>query len=318
MKDQFGRQVKYLRLSITDRCNLRCRYCMPEMGIPKLNHQTVLSLEEYAQMVETFVELGVEKIRLTGGEPLVRKGIVDLVKQIGSNPKVKDFAMTTNGILLAEYAQALKDAGLQRVNVSLDTLDPKKFEYMTRGGKLEDVLQGIEEAKRVGLTPIKINVVLVGGFNEDEIADFVNLTKDDAIDVRFIELMPIGEVALWSKSQFLPNDTILTLVPELVPMLSQDPASPAKYYKLPNGKGKVGLISPISCKFCSDCNRVRLTSEGKLKYCLHADDEVDLAPFINDREQMVNTIKKYVFTKPESHQIGVLATVKRNMYQVGG
>lgn len=318
MKDQFGRQVKYLRLSVTDRCNLRCRYCMPEQGIDKFHHQGVLSLETYGKMVETFVDLGVEKIRITGGEPLVRKGIVDLVRQIGQNPKVKDLAMTTNGILLEQFAKDLKEAGLNRVNISLDTLNPQKFFQMTRGGDLSAVLRGIEAAKRVGLTPIKINIVLVGGFNEDEIETFVNMTRDEHIDVRFIELMPIGEVATWSKSQFLPNDTILEKVPELEPVEATDPASPAKYYMLPGAKGRVGLISPITCKFCSNCNRVRLTAEGKLKYCLHADEEVDLVPFLENEIALKRTIEKYIFTKPEQHRIGEISTVKRNMYQVGG
>lgn len=318
MEDRFGRKIKYLRLSVTDRCNLRCRYCMPEEGVSKLAHQSILSMEDYAKLVDTFVELGVEKVRLTGGEPLVRKGLINLIEHIGKNPKVKDLAMTTNGILLAEQAEALKRAGLNRVNVSLDTMNPLKFAHMTRGGNLNQVLDGLKEARRVGLTPIKLNIVLVGGFNENEIEKFVEMTMNEEIDVRFIELMPIGEVATWSASQFLPNDVILERVPELVPIAGIDPSSPARYYALPGAKGKVGLISPISCKFCSNCNRVRLTAEGKLKYCLHADEEVDLRPFLNDETALRETIEHYVFQKPEAHHIGIGTTVKRNMFQVGG
>jgi cyclic pyranopterin phosphate synthase len=275
-------------------------------------------MEDYAKLVDTFVELGVEKVRLTGGEPLVRKGLINLIEHIGKNPKVKDLAMTTNGILLAEQAEALKRAGLNRVNVSLDTMNPLKFAHMTRGGNLNQVLDGLKEARRVGLTPIKLNIVLVGGFNENEIEKFVEMTMDEEIDVRFIELMPIGEVATWSASQFLPNDVILERVPGLVPVAGTDPSSPARYYALPGAKGKVGLISPISCKFCSNCNRVRLTAEGKLKYCLHADEEVDLRPFLNDETALRETIEHYVFQKPEAHHIGIGTTVKRNMFQVGG
>ncbi|MBS7525894.1 GTP 3',8-cyclase MoaA [Fusibacter paucivorans] len=318
MKDQFGRQVKYLRLSVTDRCNLRCQYCMPAFGIEKLPHQAILSMEALGKLADTFIDLGVEKIRLTGGEPLVRKGILNLVEHIGANPKVTDFAMTTNGILLSKYADDLKAAGLKRVNISLDTLDSKKYAKITRGGDLGLVLNGIDAAKRVGLTPIKLNVVLIGGFNENEIERFVMMTRDEAIDVRFIELMPIGEVANWSTAQFLPNDTVLKRVPALAAVPASDPASPAKYYQLPNAKGRVGLISPISCKFCADCNRVRLTAEGKLKYCLHADEEVDLTPYLEDEAALRDVIAHYILEKPEAHQIGSSESVKRNMFQVGG
>jgi cyclic pyranopterin phosphate synthase len=291
---------------------------MPEFGIEKLPHQSVLSMEAFEKLVDTFVDLGVEKIRLTGGEPLVRKGILKLVEHIGANPGVTDFAMTTNGILLADYADALKAAGLKRVNISLDTMNPLKYAQITRGGDLNAVLRGIEAAKRAGLTPIKLNIVLVGGFNENEVERFVQMTQDEAIDVRFIELMPIGEVAHWSAAQFLPNDFVLNRVPALTPIEATDPSSPAKYYQLPNGKGRVGLISPISCKFCSNCNRVRLTAEGKLKYCLHADEEVDLTPFLEDEMKLRETIAHYILEKPEAHQIGSVETVKRNMFQVGG
>ncbi len=318
MIDGYGRKINYLRLSVTDRCNLRCRYCMPEEGIEKLNHNDILSLEEINEIVSSFVSLGIDKIRVTGGEPLVRSGIVSLIKMIRMHPEIKDLALSTNGLLLKEMARSLKEAGLDRVNVSMDSLNPEKYFRMTRGGSLETVLEGIEEAKRVGLTPLKINVVIIGGFNDDEIVDFVRMTENEAIDVRFIELMPIGEVAKWSITNYLPNTVVLDKVPELIPVASEDPASPAKYYKLPNGKGKVGLISPISCKFCTNCNRIRLTSEGKLKYCLHSDEEFDLKKAMGDQLEITKFIQESVLKKPLEHQIGRGETVMRNMVQVGG
>ncbi|GAU76775.1 GTP 3',8-cyclase MoaA [Fusibacter sp. 3D3] len=318
MIDGYGRKINYLRLSITDRCNLRCQYCMPEEGVEKLKHSDILSLEEIDEMVSAFVSLGINKIRVTGGEPLVRNGIVSLIEMIRRHPEIKDLALTTNGLLLKQMAKSLKEAGLDRVNVSLDSLKPEKYFRMTRGGSLETVLSGIEEAKRVGLTPIKLNVVIIGGFNDDEIVDFVRMTEDEAIDVRFIELMPIGEVAKWSIKNYLPNKVVLEKVPELIPVVSQDPASPAQYYKLPNGKGKVGLISPISCKFCTNCNRIRLTSEGKLKYCLHSDEEFDLKKALSDKLDLTEYIQQSILNKPLEHHIGKGDIVMRNMVQVGG
>lgn len=318
MIDGYGRKINYLRLSITDRCNLRCQYCMPEEGVEKLSHSDILSLEEIDEMVSSFVRLGIDKIRVTGGEPLVRNGVVSLIEMIRKHPEIKDLALTTNGLLLKKMAKSLKDAGLDRVNISLDSLKPEKYFQMTRGGSLETVLEGIEEAKRVGLTPIKLNVVIIGGFNDDEIVDFVHMTEDEAIEVRFIELMPIGEVAKWSIKNYLPNTVVLEKVPELIPVASKDPASPAKYYKLPNGKGKVGLISPISCKFCTNCNRIRLTSEGKLKYCLHSDEEFDLKKALDDQLDLIEYIQQSVLKKPLEHHIGTGDTVARNMVQVGG
>jgi len=318
MIDNFGREIKYLRLSVTDRCNLRCQYCMPAEGVPKLPHHHIQSFETYASIVDAFVHLGVNKVRITGGEPLVRKGIFKLIEHIGKIEEVTDFAMTTNGLLLRDHAKALKEAGLNRVNVSIDSLKPERYQKMTRGGSLKSVLEGIEAAKKWGLTPIKLNVVLIGGFNEDEIVDFVNLTQDEAIDVRFIELMPIGEVASWSVDRFIPNERVLKHAPTLKEERAIDPASPAVYYRLPNGKGRVGLISPISCSFCSACNRVRLTSEGKLKYCLHDNDEIDLAALFAEGHDLEKVIADVIKRKPKSHQIESGNYVARNMFQVGG
>ncbi len=303
MKDQFGRKINYLRISVTDLCNLRCIYCMPKEGIPKIQHEDILSVEEIEEIVKVFVKLGVNKIRLTGGEPLVRKGILDIVERIGKLEGIRDFAMTTNGLLLKEYAKDLRALGLKRVNISLDTLDDKKYSSITRIGSLQRVMKGIEAAKEVGLTPIKINTVLVGGFNDDEIEDLVRLTEKEEIDVRFIELMPIGEAIKLKADHFLSNEIVLQRVPSLIKIDGEDPSSPAVYYKLPNGKGKIGLINPVSCKFCKNCNRVRLTSQGKLKLCLHSDVEIDLREALRRGQAIEKIIMDAIYKKPESHKL---------------
>ncbi|WP_313756901.1 GTP 3',8-cyclase MoaA [Tissierella sp.] len=318
MKDSFGREINYLRISLTDRCNLRCIYCMPEKGVSKFSHEEILTLEEVYEITKVFVELGVNKIRFTGGEPLIRKGIIDLIYKVSKLDGVKDLAMTTNGILLKEYAKELKKAGLNRVNISLDTLDEEKYSLITRGGKLENVLEGIEEAKKVGLTPIKINTVLIGGFNDDEIESFIGLTEKEDINIRFIELMPIGEAAGWAKEKFISNDIILEKVKELIPIPREDKSSPAVYYKLPNGKGKVGIINPISCKFCANCNRVRLTSKGQLKLCLHSNREIDIKEALKSGQDMRKLIIDSINQKEESHHLENGKYISRNMNQIGG
>lgn len=318
MIDSYGRNINYLRISVTDLCNLRCKYCMPEEGILKAHHNEILRLEEIYELSKKFVALGVNKIRITGGEPLIRKGILGLVENIGNLEGINDFAMTTNGLLLKKYAKDLKNAGLNRVNISLDTLDEKKYYDITKGGCLKDVLEGIEEAKKVGLTPIKLNVVLVGGFNENEIEDFVNLTKDEEIDVRFIELMPIGQAKDWSLDKFISNKAVLEKVKDLQEITKEDISSPAKYYRLPNGKGKVGLINPISCKFCDNCNRVRLTADGKVKPCLHSNDEIDLKTPLRNGQDINKIIVDLVKNKPKEHNLEDGEYIVRNMIAIGG
>lgn len=318
MRDSFGREINYLRLSITDLCNLRCRYCIPEDGICKISHNDVLRIEEIFKIAEIFVSLGVEKIRLTGGEPLVRRGVINLVESIAKLEGVKDLAMTTNGILLKKYAKSLKNAGLNRVNISLDTLKEERFSYITRGGKLKDVLEGIEEAKKVGLEPIKLNVVLIGGFNEDEIEDFVKLTLTEYIDVRFIELMPVGQAKDWALNNFISNSKVKEKVSGLKKVVSSDSHSPAIYYKLPNSKGKIGLINPISCKFCDSCNKVRVTSQGKLKLCLHSNEEFDLKRLLRQGKDLKEIIEKIIKLKPQSHNLENGNYINKNMVQIGG
>ncbi len=319
MRDSFGREINYLRISLTDRCNLRCSYCMPERGIiNKTSHNEILPLEDVYRIAKVFAKLGVDKIRLTGGEPLVRKGIVDLVQMLSKLDGIKDLAMTTNGLLLTEMAAPLKKAGLGRINVSLDTLDKQKYKEITRGGDLTKVLEGIKVAKKAGLTPIKINTVLIGGFNDSEIVDFINITKQEDVDVRFIELMPIGEAADWATKNFISNNKVLESAEELIPVEKDDLSSPANYYKLPDAKGKVGIINPISCKFCEYCNRIRLTATGKLKLCLHSNKEIDLKQYLYSDEALENIILESINEKEEAHNLENGDYITRNMNQIGG
>lgn len=319
MRDGFGRDINYLRISLTDRCNLRCEYCMPEAGIKtKVPHCDMLTLEELYEITRAFVSLGIHKVRFTGGEPLVRYGAVDFIKKVNALDGVREVTLTTNGILLGDYLDDLLDAGVRRLNISLDTLDPEKYARITRGGDLTRVLKAIEVAKSKGLKPIKINTVLIGGFNDDEIPQMVEMTRDGSMDVRFIELMPIGEAAGFAKSKFISNEKILGRIPELVPVERDDPSSPATYYRLPGGKGKVGLINPISCKFCTNCNRVRLTATGKLKLCLHSNREIDLRSVLRNGENLERAISEAILTKEEEHHLENQEYISRNMNQIGG
>jgi len=291
---------------------------MPKEGISQVHHDDILTIEEIGKIARIFTSLGVDKVRLTGGEPLVRKGIVDLVKRIGQLEDIKDFAMTTNGILLRKYARDLKKAGLNRVNISLDTLNENKYAEITRGGRLSNVLRGIEVAKEEGLTPIKINTVLVGGFNDDEIEDFIRWTEEEQIDVRFIELMPMGEAVGFNSKYFISNQLVLDKVPTLIKVERVDKSSPAIYYRVPNGKGRVGLINPISCKFCEDCNRVRITAQGKLKLCLHSNEEIDLKEALMNGGDIENVILNAIKEKPESHHLEDGKYIWKDMYRIGG
>ncbi len=320
MHDTCGRKIDYLRISVTDLCNLRCKYCIPEKGVPLKQHDDILSFEEIERIVREAAELGVTKVRITGGEPLVRRGISDLVRMVAAVPGIRDIALTTNGLLLAKQAALLKEAGLHRVNISLDSLDPDKYREITRGGDLEQVLEGIRIAREIGLTPIKINAVLIGGFNDSEIESFVELTRNEPIDVRFIELMPIGEASTWSSEHFISNDTVLKRVPGLMPLPVNDKTSPARYFALSGARGKVGLINPISSHFCASCNRIRLTADGRLKPCLNADTEISLLDSLRGENCLSTQILEAIRLKPESHNISGAdyKPVSRNMHQIGG
>lgn len=317
MKDSFGREISYLRVSITDRCNLRCKYCMPEEGVCKLNHRDILSFEEIEEIVRAAAELGVRKVRITGGEPLVRLGCVDLCGRIAKIPGIEELTMTTNGVLLAEEAEALKQAGLNRVNISLDTLDPEKYKKITGGGDIRRVLNGIEKAREVGLKPIKLNCVLIGGFNDDEIPAFVEMTRNHPIELRFIELMPMGPGAEFGEEAFLTGQNVLELVPELKELPAD--GGVARLYRLDGGMGRVGLISPLSRHFCGSCNRLRLTAEGALKPCLHSNQEIKLRGLHGSA--LKETICRAIAAKPKMH--GALdahhqSEAGRNMNTIGG
>jgi cyclic pyranopterin phosphate synthase len=323
MNDTCGRKINYLRISITDRCNLRCKYCIPKKGVHLKSHDEILRIEEITAIVREAAQLGVSKVRLTGGEPLIRRGVTKLIRNIATIDGIQDLAMTTNGTLLSKYAEELSLSGLKRVNISINSLSERKYQEITRGGKLSDVLRGIEAAYKFKLTPVKLNVVLIKGFNDDEIEDFIKLTIDNDIDVRFIELMPIGEASSWSQEHFISNNIILQRFPVLLPLQSEDHGSAAVYYRMPGALGRIGLINPISNHFCNRCNRIRLTADGRLKPCLHSDHEVEVRNIIrNNRssESIIKLLQKAIVAKPAEHMLNIdgFEPIVRNMYQIGG
>ncbi len=317
LEDKFGRKINYARISVTDLCNLRCAYCMPQEGVEKNFHSDILRVEEIITLASVLIESGIDKIRLTGGEPLVRKGIFDIIEGIGKIDGLKSFCLTTNAIHLNDHLARLKSSGLTNLNISVDSLVPEKFAEITRGGELDKVLTAIDHAIEMGFK-VKLNAALVKGFNDSEIPDFVKLTKEKNVDVRFIELMAIGKQAGFANEHFLPADYVLTAVPELVSVESSDKSSAAVYYKLPEALGRVGLIKPLTCKFCSNCNRIRVTADGKLKNCLHTDVEIDIKPALNDREQLKKLIQFAISEKPEEHKLNEGQYIVRNMSQIGG
>ncbi|SDL11576.1 cyclic pyranopterin monophosphate synthase subunit MoaA [Natronincola ferrireducens] len=309
-----------MRISITDLCNLRCLYCMPEEGVCKKNHRDMLTFEEITEIAKVAASLGINKIRITGGEPLVKKGIVDFIASLSKIEGINDIAMTTNGVLLKEYAKDLKEAGLKRVNISIDSLKPEKYREITRGGDVNMVLDGIQEVLRLGMTPVKLNTVIIGGYNEEDVQDFVALTADDNIEVRFIELMPVGQAGNWATERFISNEAIKKKIGNLIPLAHQT-SSPAKYYKIPGAKGKIGFINPISSHFCEECNRIRMTSDGKLKPCLHSNQEIDILNIIrNQPHKLTKVIEESILAKPQQHYLYTedfqLGT--RNMSEIGG
>lgn len=313
MKDRFGRDITYLRISVTDLCNLRCKYCMPESGVESLCHSDILSLEEIVEIVKVAAKNGITKIRLTGGEPLVRRGFVHLCKEISKIEQIEDIAITTNGVHLKNMADDLFENKVKRINFSLDTLVKEKYNDITRRNDFDKTMESLFYAIEKGFK-VKLNVVLIGGFNDDEIENFVKLANDYDLEVRFIELMQIGETANWSKDKFVSNKIVL----EKVPKLEFDGISGvAKIYKIKGQKGKIGLISPISCSFCSDCNRIRLTSDGKLKPCLHSKDEINLKGLSG--EELEEVFKRGIFDKPEKHHLEEgKSESARDMNKIGG
>ncbi len=324
--DAYDRPIQYLRVSVTDRCNLRCIYCMPEEGVPKLSHQDILRNEEIVRIVRIAVEIGFVHIRLTGGEPLVRAGIVDLVSELARIPGLDDLAMTTNGILLRQYAEPLARAGLRRINLSLDTLRPERFRQMTRWGNLEDVLAGREAALAVGLRPVKINMVVIRGLNDDEVVDMARMTLQPDWHVRFIEVMPLGAGVHWSGDGVVPSAEIRARIEEalgpLIPVYSEVGIGPARYYRLPDAAGTVGFISAVTEHFCRGCNRLRLTSDGRLLPCLLSGASVDLRTPLRQGatdEELRDLFLQAVLIKPRGHTLaedGVPAALP--MSHIGG
>ncbi|WP_162673191.1 GTP 3',8-cyclase MoaA [Gemmata massiliana] len=323
--DSFGRVHNNLRISVTDRCNLRCTYCMPE-DVTFLDRGELLTFEEITSFVRVAASLGVNKIRLTGGEPLMRRDLHKLVRMIVSVPGITDVGLTTNGILLAEQAAQLFDAGLRRLNVSLDTLDPDRFRALARRGGVEKVLAGLNAAKRAGFDPIKINAVAIRGFAEHDVVPLAQYCKDNSFELRFIEYMPIGADS-WEREKVFFAAEILELIGnEVGPLMPApaDPSAPALDYAYRDGSGTVGVIASVSRPFCRSCNRIRLTADGKLRNCLFALDETDVKGLlrslpIND-ETIRNALRQSVWAKWEGHEINAATFVKpdRTMHAIGG
>ncbi|MBI6874632.1 GTP 3',8-cyclase MoaA [Clostridium aciditolerans] len=319
MNDRYGRSIDYLRVSLTDRCNLRCIYCMPEEGVYKKSHEEILRFEEILKIVNAAALLGVKKIRYTGGELLILKGIEELIEKTSKVPGIKDIAITTNGILLEDLADKLKESGLSRVNISLDTLKEDKFKQITRGGDINKVLRAIQKCISIGLTPVKINTVLIKGINDDEISDFINLTRELPVEIRFIELMPIGQGEKLYEKGFMSSGEVIARFPELMP-LETNKSSTASLYKMKNSKGKVGFISPLSCKFCTSCNRIRLTSMGTIKPCLHSANELNIKEYLNNEVLLTSALKEVIYNKPSQHNLECdkKSSSNKMMYQIGG
>lgn len=317
MQDRFGRKIEYLRLSVTELCNLRCRYCMPADGVCKKRHEDMLTEDEMIQAVEAAAALGIRKLRITGGEPLVKKNILSICRRCAAVEGIDEVALTTNGHLLPQLAQPLRDAGVSRVNISLDTLDPVKYTHITRGGDLSDALKGIHAALNAGFRKVKLNTVLIGGFNEDEISALAELTKTRSLDVRFIELMPMYNGGDFDAAAFIPCSVVTDRLPELLPAVSD--GGVARLYRLPGAEGNIGLISPISNHFCGSCNRIRLTADGKVKPCLHSPAEYSLKGL--NFQQMQQVLSQAIGDKPACReQLDAVHRSRslRNMNEIGG
>jgi cyclic pyranopterin phosphate synthase len=323
--DPYRRSINYLRISVTDRCNLRCRYCMPEEGISLYSHDEILTYEEILRIVRVFAQEGISKVRLTGGEPLVRKGIVEFISRLSKIEEIRDLSLTTNGILLKELARELKNAGLKRVNISLDSLRKERFSQITRKDEFDRVWAGIEEAMKVDLSPIKINMVAIRGVNDDEIESFARLTIKLPLTVRYIEYMPSGNGEKW-------EGNILTIpqikdrlegIGRLIPVPSDQWDGPARRFRLEGAVGEIGLIGAVSSHFCEECNRLRLTADGKIRTCLFSDEEIDVREILREGGSDADLKRRLLValgTKPERHQINTnqFKKCQRNMSAIGG
>ncbi|MEW6448206.1 MAG: GTP 3',8-cyclase MoaA [Bacillota bacterium] len=322
MKDGYQREINYLRVSVTDRCNLRCRYCLPPEGVPLLPHAEILRLEEIYQVVRASTLLGIRKVRLTGGEPLIRKGLVRLAAMLSDIPEIDDLALTTNGALLASCAQELKEAGIRRVNISLDTLEPERYYWVTRGGDLRDVWRGIDAALAHELHPVKLNTVVIKGFNSDEVAELARLTLKLPVHLRFIELMPFGPAREWAGGGFVPTAQVRAWLESFFGALSEvrkpTGSGPASYYRIGDAIGTIGFISGVSEHICSRCNRLRLTAAGKLKPCLFGNGELDIKRPLRSgagMEELAELIARAIRSKSEQRSIPEMPGL---MSRIGG
>jgi len=325
--DTFDRIHDSLRISVTDRCNIRCFYCMPEDNVNYVPREEILSFEEIERVVRVAASLGVTKVRITGGEPLIRKDLPVLIRKLSAIPGIQDLALTTNGVLLARQAQALYEAGLRRLNVHLDTLDRERFQRITRRDDLDKVLDGLETARRLGFGPIKINAVAVKNLIEPDVAPLARFGREHGYEIRFIEFMPLDSQGLWSRGNVLSAGEIIeTLSREISPLVEipdRDPRAPATEYRYADGGGRVGFIASVTRPFCLNCNRIRLTSDGKLRYCLFAIEETDVRGLLRQGapdEEIAATIRETVRQKWIGHEINTAKFVAppRPMYAIGG
>ena len=325
--DSFGRVHDNLRISVTDRCNIRCSYCMPEGEVPFLPRREILSFEEIERFVRVAVSLGVNKLRVTGGEPLLRRDLPELVRRLAAVPGVRDLALTTNGVLLDRFAEPLYAAGLRRLNVHLDTLDRERFFRIARRDELDRVLAGLEAAKRAGFVNIKLNTVAVKNLVEPDIVPLAQYARRNGFEVRYIEFMPLDAQNLWERGKVLLADEILAMlsreIAPLRPVADPDPRAPASEYEFADGIGRIGIIASVSRPFCDNCNRIRLTSDGKLRYCLFALEEDDVKGLLRGRapdEEIAAAIRRNVAGKWAGHEINSARFVAppRPMYSIGG
>ncbi|MBN2105776.1 MAG: GTP 3',8-cyclase MoaA [Deltaproteobacteria bacterium] len=324
--DTYNRHISYLRISVTDRCNLRCIYCMPKEGLSPIGHDDILRYEEILRVARSAAQKGISKIRVTGGEPLVRRGIIDFIGELNRIPGIADLSITTNGVLLEACAEPLYRAGMRRINISLDTLNPEKYKKITRGGDINSVLVGISKARQAGFAPIKINVVAMRNVNDDEAVEFARLTLDRPVHIRFIEFMPVAGQTLWEEAQFISSEELqerIRAIGTLIPLDADQKAGPAKMFQLEGAQGKLGFITALSNHFCATCNRLRLTADGKLRACLFSDDETDVKPLLRGScsdDELSRVIDQVIRSKPQRHDIheATFKKCSRTMSAIGG
>ncbi|MBI1311902.1 GTP 3',8-cyclase MoaA [bacterium] len=325
--DSFGRVHNNLRISVTDRCNIRCFYCMPADHVQFMDRQELLTFEEIERFVRIVVPLGVNKLRLTGGEPLVRRDLPQLVEKLSSISGIRDIGLTTNGILFGEQAQALFDAGLRRVNISLDALDPAVFREVTRREGYEKVVESIHTAKQVGFNPVKVNAVAIRNLTEDQIVPFGHFARDTGVEIRFIEFMPLDADNAWERDKVLFGHEIIerlsSEIAPLIPIGQADPNAPATDFEFADGIGRIGLIASVSQPFCSQCNRFRITADGKLRNCLFSMEETDIKSLLRGNatdDEIIAAIRNSIAAKNEGHEINTASFIQpdRPMYSIGG